>query len=113
MVSTPTYVGGGDNRYPLWRTPADLEEEAILSVVLMEVFINIPCNFGVILAIELTKTRYLYFCLFGGIIGFSIRLVAGSIVGFFVGALLIVFVLPRLRKSPHVIRLRNRLLGKD
>lgn len=113
IVSTPTFVGGGETRHPLWRTPADLEEEATISVILREVFINIPWNFVIILAIELTKTRYFYFCLFGGTIGFSAGEVVGSIVGFFVGALLIAFVLPRLRKSPHVIRLRDRLLGKD
>jgi hypothetical protein len=113
IVSTPTFVGGGETRHPLWRTPADLDEEATIAVILTEVFINIPCNFVIILAIELTKTRYFYLCLFGGAIGFSAGEVAGSIVGFFVGALLIAFVLPRLRKSPHVIRLLNRLVGKD
>lgn len=113
FVSTPTFVGGGETRHPLWRTPADLDEEATLAVILTEVFINVPCNFVIILAIELTKTRYFYFGLFGGTIGFSAGKVVGSIVGFFVGALLIAFVLPRLRKSPHVIRLRDRLLGKD
>jgi len=113
MVSEPTYVGGGDIRYPVWRTPADLEEEAVLSLVLRETFINIPFNFVAILAIELTKTHDLYFCLFGGIIGFPIGKVVGSIVGFSAGALLMLVVLPRLKKNPHVDDLWNWLLETE
>jgi len=113
MVSAPTYVGGGDIRYPVWRKPADLEEEAILLLVLRETFINIPFNFVAILAIELTKTHDLYFCLLGGIVGFPIGKVVGSIVGFSVGALLILFVLPRLKKNPHVVDLWNWLLERE
>jgi len=112
-VSVPTYIGGGEFSYPAWRTPADLEDEVMTKVIISEVPINILFNFGVILAVELTKLRRLYFCILGGIVGFPIGGPIGAVVGFFVGTLLLIYVIPTIMKSPYGAKIRSFFLGEE
>lgn len=116
FVSYPTY-GGGPTPSPLWRTPKELEEEAILGLILDQVFLNLPFNFILLLVIEFGKLRELYICLFGGIIGFPfggmvgfpVGGVIGAVTGFSVGILVIVFLLPKLKKNTTLIKLWDSL----
>jgi len=82
----------------VWRNPEDLEEEAIVRAVLNQIYINIPFNFAVVLAIELAKIRDFYLSLISGILGFPLGGPVGAVVGLFAGALMIILVIPKLRK---------------
>ncbi len=98
MYSVPEYVGG---EFPslVWRSEADLEEEAILVLILNEMPMNVISNLLIFLGVELLKLRELYACLFGGVIGFPFGGPIGAFIGFFVGTFAVLFVWPKLKES--------------
>lgn len=112
FISAPTYVGGGDFTYPVWRSPADLEDEAIIKITLKEIPLNILYNFGVFLVVELTRLRVLYFCILGGVLGFPIGGLIGAVIGLSVGALLGIYVIPRIVNA-YRTRIKDPLLAEE
>lgn len=120
FVSYPTYVGG-EFKFPLWRTPSELEDEAILRLVLSQMYNNLLYNIAVLLLIEFGKLRSLYFCLLGGIIGFPLggiwgfplEATIGSFIGFLTGILFILFVFPRLKKEGVLVEWWDSLWKTD
>jgi len=121
FLSIPQF-GGGEFKVPMWRSPQELADEAILRLALSQLYINLLYNFGILLVIEFGKLRKLYFGLIGGIIGFPIGGIAGFPVGATIGAfsgflsgmLLIVFAIPKLREGESpLIRWWNSLWESD
>jgi len=98
FVSMPIWTGG-EFPHPAPRTPKDLEGEAIMSLVLSQVNINIIYNFIVLLTIKLLKMQDLYFCLIAGIAGFPIGGLMGALSGFLIGLSVIAFIMLRSRKG--------------
>ena len=99
FVSMPEYVGSGEAYVPRRKSPRELEQEAIMSIVVNQLSPNTIFNLIIVLAIKLVKMQDLYFCLFAGIIGFLIRGFIGALFGLVIGLLLTVPVMIRLRKG--------------
>jgi len=99
LISVPTYVGGGDFRYPVWKSQSELEDEAIITLILHEIPLNVICSFFILLTIELMKMRQLYISLASGIVGFPFGGPIGSFIAFFFGLVLAFWLLPKLRKK--------------
>lgn len=110
FVSVPTYVGSGI-RSPAWRSFVELEEEAILMLILDNVVTNIPFNFIVFTMIELMKMRDLYLSFIGGIIGFPIGGTFGAIACFLAGVLFVMLIVPRLKPRLRIFFLKRYLRG--
>jgi hypothetical protein len=113
MVSIPTYARMGEGGYyPVWRTPAELADDAVVLRITDELYMNIPYVFLILLAVGLVAgwDSYVYFI--GGIAGFAVGGVLGTIVGFFGGALVIIFILPRLKKSMVLSKRWSSFLNK-
>lgn len=101
FISMPIWTGG-EFPHPALRTPKDLQEEAIMSIVLSQVNINIIYNFIVLLTIKLLKMQDLYFCLIVGIAGFPVGGLMGALLGFLAGLSVIVPIMLRSRKGNGV-----------
>jgi hypothetical protein len=113
MVSIPTYSRGeGGGTYPVWRTPAELADDAITLRTLDELITNVPYVFLIVLVVGLVAgwDSYLYFI--GGMVGFAVGGVLGTVVGFFTGAFLIFYILPRLKKSMQVSKLWSNFVNR-
>jgi hypothetical protein len=113
MVSVPTYSRGtGEGFTPVWRTPAELADDAVVLRITDELFTNVPYVFIILLVVGLAVgwDSYLYFI--GGILGFAVGGVLGTVVGFFAGALVIIFILPKLKKNMNVSKLWSGILNK-
>ena len=82
-----------------WASLQEVEEDALIMLMLNTVFLNLPYNFIIVLAIELLEKRILYLCLFGGMIGFILGGLVGSLVCFIGGVFVVGIVMPRLRRS--------------
>lgn len=95
FLSVPTYVGF-DVKYPAWRSTEELNEEAILRVIMNSVVVNIPSNFFMLLAIGIMEQQLLYLCVFGGIIGFLIGQVLGSVLGLIAVIFIAYYLMPKL-----------------
>jgi len=105
ICSVPTYVGSGSFKYPVWRSQSELEDEAIITLILREIPLNVFCDFVILLAIGLVKRRELYVCLAGGIIGFPFGGPIGAFIIFFCGVLAMFWILPKLRRSGALTRI--------
>jgi hypothetical protein len=112
FVSIPSFAGSGENAYPVYRHPQELDDDAITIRTTNEISSGIPYVFLILLAVGLAVgwDSYLYFV--GGIVGFAVGGVVGTVVGFFAGALLILYVLPRLKKTMDVSKLWHGFLGR-
>lgn len=97
FISKPNYYVTGESAHPIPRTPEDLEEEAILTAVVRQLYINIPFNFFMLLVIGLVEIQDLYLCLWIGALGFPVLGVLGAFLGFFATLLLTIVVTRRLR----------------
>ncbi len=95
FVSVPTY-SGYEYRFPVWRSSAELNEEAIIIVLIQNIIRNFVPNVFVLTAIGFLRRQALYFVLFGGIIGFAVGSAIGSVVGLSVAALIVYFIVPRV-----------------
>lgn len=113
--------GGGEFKSPVWRSNQELADEAILKLVLSQIYINLIYNLAIVLVIEIGKLRSLYFCLIGGIIGFPIGGISGipvgatlgAVAGFVGGILSIIFVLPRLKNNSALVKWWNSLWERE
>lgn len=101
-VSVPTYAGGGFPA-PVWRNTPELQDEALIRLVLTQLYMNIPYNFIILLVVELTRMRDVYLCLIGGVIGFPFGGPLTALAGFFAGVFLIVFIMPRVRRGDNAL----------
>jgi hypothetical protein len=112
FLSIPTFAGSGENSVPVWRHPAELDDDAITIRTTDELLSDIPYVFLILLAVGLVVgwDSYLYFI--GGIVGFAVGGILGTVVGFFAGAFLIFYILPRLKKNEDVSKLWNSFLSK-
>lgn len=80
-----------------WPSLEETKEDALLIVVLNELFINIPFMLAIFLVIELMNLRSIYVCFFGGILGFLMIGLLGAIVGFTVIFLVIILLIRKFR----------------
>ncbi|MEM2798878.1 MAG: hypothetical protein QW670_03690 [Candidatus Bathyarchaeia archaeon] len=80
-----------------WPSLEETKEDAVLIVVLNELFINIPFMLAVFLIIELVNVRSIYLCFLGSILGFLIIGSSGAIIGFLLILLIIVLLFRKFK----------------
>ena len=86
----------------VWPSPEEIKDDALLIVTLNSLFINIPYNFVIFLAIEIIKLRIIYFFFFAGIIGFLVGSLTGALVGSLIGLIIIFLLKEVLNKKLHI-----------
>jgi hypothetical protein len=112
FYSIPTFAGGGESWFPVWRMPKDLEDEAVLIKITSEIPMNMPYVLIILIGVSMLIgwNSYLYFI--GGLVGFMLGAIWGAVIGFVAGALVIVYVIPRIRKNENISRAWENLLSR-
>ncbi len=85
-----------------WSSLEEAKEDALLIVVLNELFINIPFLLSIFLAVELINVRSIYLCFLGGILGFLITSSLGAIVGFLLVLSIVVLLIMKYKVKRFV-----------
>lgn len=96
FLSVPTYAGY-EFKVPVWRSTEELNEEAIIIVLVNRLVPNFLPSFFILFAIALLEQKLLYLCLFGGIIGFLVGSVLGSVLGLAIMVFLTYYVMPKFK----------------
>lgn len=100
MVTLPkSIVMRGPFAVPILPNQRDIEEDAVIKTVNLEIPPNFLTLFAITLAIEFTKMRSLFVCLVVGTIGFIPGGPLGTIAGLFTGVFIVVFLITRKNKE--------------
>jgi hypothetical protein len=99
MVHLPSYVGSvpGSATSPRWGKPSEIAQSATMSLILNELFINLPFLPVIFFVIELLNKRVLIAWFFGGVAGFGVAGLIGLLAGIPIAIASTALLLPRLR----------------